>query len=325
MLSKNKLFMNENHLHDIRSFLSHLKISFSCQRALEFHTTFRIGGPCPLLIHCAATDHLIAVIRYLAQHNIDYLVIGDGSNILVSDTGTAMVMVHCVSGTPQIIRQSNQLRVTASTRFDDLVQYTVANGIDKFFNCSGIPGTVGGAIAGNAGAFGWQIADALIGLQIIDRQGELRTVSMRDLGFRYRHSDIGNLGYTILNAVFAVATADHHDITRERQRILALRRQKHPDVNVIPTAGSFFKNIEPTSQAERRQAAGYFLELAGAKDMRVGGAAVFTKHANIIVRNSPDCTAQDIADLSVMMSQAVRNKFGIELQREVKLVGKFDE
>ena len=103
---------------------------------------------------------------------------------------------------------------------------------------------------------------------------------------------------------------------------MELRRTKHPDWKITPTAGSFFKNIEPTSAAGRRQAAGWFLEQAGAKTMKVGGARVFEKHANIIVADR-DCSAQDVLDLSRRMAEAVKQKFGLVLTPEVRLVGSF--
>jgi UDP-N-acetylmuramate dehydrogenase len=116
---------------------------------------------------------------------------------------------------------------------------------------------------------------------------------------------------------------DRDALKRHRAEILALRASKHPDWRRIPTAGSFFKNIEPTSKADRRQAAGWFLEQAGAKKMRVGGARTYDKHANIIIAEN-GCTAQDVLALSRLMERAVRDKFGLKLQREVRLLGSFE-
>jgi UDP-N-acetylmuramate dehydrogenase len=303
------------------SFLTRHQSPFIVNALLKNYITFRIGGPCPLLIDCATPERLVSVIPELARFNMDFIVIGDGSNLLAADSGITEIVLRYVSASPHIKIESSQLTVSAATRFDDLVQYTVENGIDNFFNCSGIPGTVGGAIAGNAGAFGWQIADQLLAIEVMDRQGRLYTRQAGDLGFRYRHSEIGNIGYIILTATFAISSADRRGLAAERQRILTVRQSKHPDVTVIPTAGSFFKNIEPTSKAERRQAAGYYLELAGAKLMQVGGAGVFEKHANIIVRKSPACTARDIDELAQMMAAGVQEKFGIVLQQEVRYLG----
>ena len=133
-----------------------------------------------------------------------------------------------------------------------------------------------------------------------------------NLGFAYRHSRLQNERRNRGDRCSELETGDPVELGKQRDEILDLRRQKHPDWRKQPTAGSFFKNIEPTSAAERRQAAGWFLEQAGAKSMRVGGARVFEKHANIIVTEG-DCRAQDVLDLSRQMAAAVKAKFGFDL------------
>jgi UDP-N-acetylmuramate dehydrogenase len=112
-------------------------------------------------------------------------------------------------------------------------------------------------------------------------------------------------------------------LQQERKDILNLRREKHPDIQIYPCAGSFFKNIEPTSQAGKRQAAGFFLEQAGAKQLKIGGAQIFNKHANIIIK-SKGCSSQDVYELSKIMQKVVKDKFNLDLVREVRFVGHFD-
>ena len=124
-----------------------------------------------------------------------------------------------------------------------------------------------------------------------------------------------------MTAVLKLEAGDPAELGKQRDEILDLRRQKHPDWRKQPTAGSFFKNIEPTSSAERRQAAGWFLDQAGAKDMRVGGARVFEKHANIIVAED-GCKARDVLELSRKMAESVKDKFGFDLVPEVRLIGR---
>ena len=151
------------------------------------------------------------------------------------------------------------------------------------------------------------------------RSGEVESA---ELGFRYRHSNLKEREDIVLSARIAMVPGDREALLKERQEILALRHSKHPDLSTHPCAGSFFRNVEPTSKAERRQAAGFFLEEAGAKTMRVGGAVVFEKHANIIIKTD-DCRAQDVYELSKLMHDAVLKKFKIDLVREVRLVGEF--
>ena len=121
---------------------------------------------------------------------------------------------------------------------------------------------------------------------------------------------------------FRLASTASEALLSERAEFLLLRHTKHPDLTKDPCAGSFFRNIEPTSKAERRQAAGWFLEEAGGKSLSVGGAEIFEKHANIIVKRA-SCTAQDVHDLSLQMAARVKDKFGLDLVREVKFVGHF--
>ncbi len=285
-------------------------------------TTFRIGGPCREFIDCKTADELGAAVRELAARNENFFLIGGGSNLLVSDRGLDSVVVRFANSEPEIRIENDEIIVSAATALDDLARFSVENGIAGFACCSGIPGTVGGAIAGNAGAFGEQIGDLLISVSLLDHRGGERIVAAGELGFAYRHSRLQETSDIVLSARLRAARGDAGALRARRDEIMAIRVAKHPDWHVTPTAGSFFKNIEPTSKAERRQAAGWFLEQAGAKNLRVGGARPFDKHANIIVAD-PGCTARDVLELSKQMAALVRGKFGFDLQREVRLVGDF--
>ena len=243
--------------------------------------------------------------------------------MLISDQGIPSVAIRFVSSNPSIVRSNNCLVVSGGTELDKLVQYAVNSGIGGFVNCSGIPGTVGGAIAGNAGAFGWQIADCLESIEAINKYGLHHTILPEDIGFSYRNSNLRKKQNLVLKAHFKISLYNRKELQARRKEILHLRALKHPDISIDACAGSFFKNIEPTSAAERRQAAGWFLEQAGAKKMRVGGAGVFEKHANIIIQKEVNCTAQDVFRLSCKMAEAVKKRFGIQLVREVQLLGDF--
>ncbi len=181
---------------------------------------------------------------------------------------------------------------------------------------------MGGAIAGNAGAFGRQIGDAVEAVRLMELDGSIHDVSAGELQFEYRSSALKQTGAVVLEATLKLSPWDAATLQLERERIMELRRAKHPDWRSTPCAGSVFRNIEPTSAAERRQAAGWFLEQAGAKDFSEGGARLFEKHANIIVAE-PGAKALDVFVLSERMIAAVREKFGFELSREIRLIGEF--
>ncbi|MCO5044169.1 MAG: UDP-N-acetylmuramate dehydrogenase [Kiritimatiellae bacterium] len=287
---------------------------------LSLYTTFRIGGPCRGLTTCETRAELRRAVEALGEVGEEFVLLGGGSNLLVSDAGVNQQVIRYFSEKPQIARQGNELVVQAATRLDDLASYAVQEGLDGLLCCTGIPGTVGGAIVGNAGAFGEQIGDRVLSVIAMDHHANEREIPGDELAFGYRQSRLQNTDSIVVSVRLRLRLGDRDRLRTRRQEILALRAAKHPDWQHTPTAGSFFKNIEPTSKAERRQAAGWFLEQAGAKALRVGKARPFEKHANIIVAER-GCRAVDVLELSRQMAALVKEKFGIELHREVRLLG----
>lgn len=285
-------------------------------------TTFRLGGPCPLLIDNPSAALLPALIRFLDKNEIPFLVIGQGSNLVISDKGLDCVIIRFCSDTPAIQLDGSRITVSGNTLLEDFARITVEQNLGDLSYCTGIPGTVGGGIAGNAGAFGRQIGDHLVSAEIIDLDGDVQIVTHSQLEFAYRHSKLKETGEIVLAATFELPAKDPAFLKTERERILEFRREHHPDWHTTPCAGSVFRNIEASSAAERRKAAGHFLEEAGAKNMTVGGAHLFEKHANIII-GGDDCNAQDVWNLSEQMKAAVKEKFGLDLIREVRFLGKF--
>lgn len=311
-------------------------------------TTFRLGGPCPLLIDNPPADQLPALIQIFNKNGMKFLVIGQGSNLVIADKGLDCAVIRFCSETPNVqtktlpglrpplrqrgtetipsggggreARGGSPVTVSGNTLLEDFSRITVEQALGDLAYCTGIPGTVGGGIAGNAGAFGRQVGDHLVSAEILDLDGAVRTVTRDELEFSYRHSRLKETGEIVLSATFQLPPESPGVLKAERQRILDFRNEHHPDWHEMPCAGSVFKNVEPTSAVERRKAAGHFLEEAGAKRMTIGGAKVFEKHANIII-GGPGCSAQDVWDLSEQMKQAVFKTSGIELVREVRFPG----
>ncbi len=291
---------------------------------LSAYTTFRLGGPCRGLSTCSTRAELRRILETLHEAGEPFLLIGGGSNLLVSDAGVDRQVIRFYSERPLVAREGNEVLVQASTRLDDLATYAVQQGLDGLVCCTGIPGTVGGAIAGNAGAFGEQIGDRVVSVSVMDRAGQERQLTPDEMGFAYRASRIPDSDCIVVSARLRLKPGDRDRLRMRRQELLALRAARHPDWQRIPTAGSFFKNIEPTSSAERRQAAGWYLEQAGAKALRVGGAHPYEKHANIIVAER-GCTACDVLALADQMAALVQRRFSITLHREVRLVGEWPD
>ena len=289
---------------------------------LRDYTTFKLGGPCPVLIECQTPRELQETIQSLAKEKKTFILIGGGSNLVVSDSGIDNAVIRYLSDAPLIERQGNDIIVSGSTILDDLALFCVQEGLIGLNYTTGIPGTVGGAVVGNAGAWGKQVGDVLKSAIILDKNGNSKEVNNKYFGFEYRHSRLKETDEIVSEIRFALMPSDPIALARERAEILKMRAEKHPDLSQFPCAGSFFRNIEATSKADRRQAAGGFLEDAGGKKLQVGGAKIFEKHANIIVK-SENCTAQDIYDLHLRMIKIVEDKFNLHLNREVRFVGNF--
>ncbi|MCB9758119.1 MAG: UDP-N-acetylmuramate dehydrogenase [Candidatus Omnitrophica bacterium] len=286
-------------------------------------TTFQLGGSCSSLFLCSTPLQLEQTVACLVEKEIPFILIGGGSNLVVSDYGIDCAVIRYVSDIPLISHQKNEITVSGSTQLDQLALYAAQQGLEGLTFISGIPGTVGGAIVGNAGAFGKQVGDVLKSVTLLSADGKQSIALAEDLNFTYRNSRLKETGDIIVEAVFKVCPGQKNELINQRDEILKIRWQKHPDLKVYPCAGSFFRNIEPTSQAQRRQATGWFLEQAGGKNLAVGGAVIFPQHANIIVKTQ-GCTAQNVYDLAQQMAALVKKNYNLDIVREVRFVGKFD-
>ena len=292
----------------------------SMKEWLTDYTTFRLGGPCRELIAVSDAKAAKDILCGWRAAGIPWRVMGGGSNLLVADAGIPEAVLRISSELPDCRLDDGQICVSAGTALDALARFAAEEGRAGLGFASGIPGTVGGGVCGNAGAFGSALGDVLDRVAVLTRAGEKQILLREALEFGYRRSALQSTGSVVVRAWFRAAAGDRAKLRTEREEILAARRTKHPDWRVLPTAGSFFKNLPPGSDGGVRRAAGKYLEQAGAKAMREGGAYVFEKHANIIVAG-PGATARDVARLSSRMAEAVKEMFGFELEPEVRFWG----
>ncbi|HNV23312.1 MAG TPA: UDP-N-acetylmuramate dehydrogenase [Candidatus Omnitrophota bacterium] len=304
-------------------YLRKLEISIIDKPRLCDYTTFKLGGACPILFQCETPEQIEAVVKELKSEKIDFITIGEGSNLIVSDEGIKQYVIRYLTKKPDIVQAGKDIFVSGSTLLDDLASFCAEDGLKGLNFASGIPGTVAGAIVGNAGAYGKQIADVLVGMDILDEKGNRKYIEKNKLSFSYRESSLKKTNEIVLSAHFLCEPSDKEFLLKERENILKERSEKHPDYKKIPCAGSVFKNVMPTSNAGRRQSAGWFLDQAGAKNFAVGGASVFEKHANIVIKKYDSCKAQDVFDLIQKMSANVQEQFNLSLEPEVRFVGKF--
>lgn len=318
----------------------HIKPSFP----LKNLTTIGVGG---IASYYSEIDDLSALARAIdlcEKHKIPFLIIGHGSNLLVSDLGLDLLVIKNNVSDILIIDSPRpktnpfkegdlvKISVTAGTPLQALVDFTIQHGLGGLEKLTGIPGTVGGAIHGNAGAYGQTISDHLT--HVLVRYNGLESAwNKQYCKFGYRDSIFKSNQQTILSTTFVLTASSSADLQAEADNTLIARLKKYPPGIKCP--GSFFKNLLaedlPSQILDQipnlkdyygKIPAWYFLQEVGAQGMRVGGAAVSNIHANLI-ENTGNATAQNFYDLTTLLNDRVKQKFGITLQPEVQLLGQF--
>lgn len=290
------------------------------EKRLAQYTSFKTGGPASYFIAVNTAEELTNSIRQAKALNIPYFLVGGGSNLLIADSGyNGLIIKLAIMGLE--LRDPVTIHCGAGEDLMGLIRFAAANGLSGLEFASGIWGTVGGAIYGNAGAYGGEIKDVLTGITLVDREGGVKQVSPEYCRFGYRDSYLKVTREVVVDCTLRLTPGDKKEIEARIDEIIAIRRTKHPD---DLSAGSFFKNIPDATQPYGKLPAGKLLEEVGAKSFRVGGAKVYEKHANIIV-NAGNATSQDIRDLADMMKVKVFERFGIALEEEVQQLGTFKQ
>lgn len=284
---------------------------------LSRYTSLRIGGPAAELLEVRSLEALAEAVSWARRNGRPFYVLGGGTNVLIDDAGLGCLVL--VNRAEDLLAVEGEcIRAASGLSLSAVVACAAAAGLGGFEFAAGIPGSLGGAIVGNAGAWGESIGDVLDEITVVDVRGERRTLLPAQCDFAYRDSRLKQSGDVVLCAALHLHAGDPLQVRRRIDEILASRAARLPAPEVA-TAGSFFRNIQPTSAAERRVAAGYYLEQAGAKTLRVGDAAVSDKHANIVV-NAGGATARDVLALTAEMQRRVRERFQINLVPEVRYV-----
>jgi len=287
--------------------------------ALREHTTFRIGGPADCFVVATTERNLLEALRLAAVSNVPFFLLGGGSNLLVRDGGLAGLVIK--DGTSGWTLTDDRVTVASGTWFDDLVQALADDGVGGLEFLAGIPGTVGGAVCGNAGAYGRDIADCLESVRLF-RDGRVVDVQPTELAYGYRTSLLKRRtsDAVVLGATLRVNRTPPEPPRRRVDEILAHRAGRLPPPD-LGCAGSYFKNLPPLEPGGRRRAAGQLLDEAGAKGRRRGDAQVYQGHANVIV-NLGSARAADVLALAAELQDLVRTRFAVELEPEVMTVGR---
>ncbi len=276
---------------------------------LALYTSFRIGGPATLLATPADREDLQRALAFARSEGLPVQVLGGGSNTLVRDGGFRGMAIR-LDAFQTLEQREDAVAAGAGVRVSRLLAFCCRHGLAGLEMLSGVPGTVGGAVWGNAGAWGGATADALASVEVVTAAGEERTLSRREIPFRYRASGLP-AGSVVTRATFALAPGDPTAI-RHRVSGYLVRRNASQPVE-FRSAGSIFKN--PPGEY-----AGRLVERAGLKGTRIGNAMISSKHGNYIV-NLGGARAADVLALVALARERVRDATGVELELEVKVVG----
>jgi UDP-N-acetylmuramate dehydrogenase len=287
--------------------------SIQLDRAMSEHTTFCIGGKADAVCFVQGRGELRKLFSYISKENIPYLVVGAGSNLLVRDGGLKGVVIIMREHLARIAQhgENEQILVAGGgLSLSNLVRYCSQKGLGGLEFLAGIPGTVGGAVIMNAGAFGKDMGTVVQSIEILSPRGELVSKDRSDLVFSYRASTIQE-GSLVLSSSLQCIRETPQIVSKRVAEYLARRKVTQP--LEYPSAGSVFRN-PPGDYAGR------LIEKTGLKGKKVGGAMISRKHANYIV-NTGGARAEDVLALMEMAKEKVREKTGIELEPEIKVVG----
>lgn len=301
----------------LSSVCSRLEVGFEGRlrrnEPLSRHTTYRIGGPAALFAECDSLRDLTRLTQELAEEQLPWLVLGKGSNILASDEGYDGAIIVLGRDFKRHSIDDTHLRTGAGVILASLVQEAFRCGRSGLEFAVGIPGTVGGALAMNAGSREEWIGSTVETVTLLDPANGLTQLRGDEVAWSYRRTDLSARGI-VVEASLRLEAGDAAQIRRVMEA--SLRRRKRTQPLAVPNAGSVFVNPEGDS-------AGRLIEAAGMKGACVGGAQVSEVHANFIV-NTGGATAADVMDLMASVREAVKDQHGIELRPEVRLVGSFE-
>lgn len=283
------------------------------EEPMKKHTTFRIGGPAEYLILPQTIEEIADVIKLCRQEEIPWYIVGNGSNLLVADEGVRGVVIQLLRNFNQIQVEGCQICMQAGAQNAAVAKRALDASLTGFEFAAGIPGTIGGAVVMNAGAYGGEMKDILKEVTVLDPNGMIRTIPAEELELGYRTSIIARKGYVVLEAVIVLKTGDPKEIKAAMDELKEKRVTKQP--LEYPSAGSTFKRPEGYF-------AGKLIMDAGLRGFSVGGAQISEKHCGFVI-NKGNATAKDVTELMDETKKIVMEKFGVALEPEVKRLGQF--
>ena len=301
--------MNQNFYDKLNNVIA--KDSILIDEPMSCHTTFRVGGPADFFVTPKAKEEVRDVIRICKEAGMPYYIIGNGSNLLVSDAGYRGVIVQIYKEMNEVKVEGDLVKAQAGALLSGIAAKALGAELSGFEFASGIPGTIGGACVMNAGAYGGEMKDVLEFVTVLTGEGNIIELGRNELELGYRTSVIAKKGYIVLGAVLKLERGDGEKIKTYMDELKEKRVTKQP--LEYPSAGSTFKRPEGYF-------AGKLIEDAGLRGFQVGGAQVSEKHCGFVI-NRDHATAADIMELMRQVQIRVKENSGVDLEPEVKRLG----
>lgn len=302
--------MNDQFLTELQNVMGGSGIFM--EEPMKKHTTFRVGGPADVLVQPDETA-LAAILALCRQYHVSYSFIGNGSNLLVGDKGIRGVVIEMTDPMGNIEVDGTKITAQAGAMLSKIANTAASNGLGGMEFAAGIPGSVGGAVVMNAGAYGGEMKDIIEKVYVLDENGAQLELDRDALDLGYRHSCIPEKKYIVTKVVLELVPRNEAEIRSEMKELNEKRAEKQP--LQYPSAGSTFKRPEGYF-------AGKLIMDAGLRGYQVGGAQVSEKHCGFVI-NKGDATAADICQLMRDVSDKVQAQFGVVLEPEVKMIGGF--
>lgn len=274
------------------------------------HIHFKVGGPVDILLIPSKVSQVVETLKICKNENIPYFIIGNGSNLLVKDGGIRGVVIK-LSNLLSIEVNGNIIKASSGTLLEDVSKKAVENSLTGFEFACGIPGSVGGAVFMNAGAYDGEIKNVIKEAEVLDRDGNIKVLSKEELELGYRTSKVMKDNLVVISATFELTKGDKEKIQERVNELTEKRESKQP--LEYPSAGSTFKRPEGYF-------AGKLIQDAGLKGASLGGAAVSEKHSGFVI-NKDGATAEDVLNLIAHVQNEVKKQFGVELHTEVRIIG----
>ena len=288
------------------------KGSIRYNEPMKKHTTMKVGGPCECMVEPSSIEEIQKIIEYSKKNNIKYYVIGNGSNLLVKDEGVHALIIKIANKFSGFEVNGEHIKAYSGCSVPKLSQIAKENSLSGLEFACGIPGSVGGGIRMNAGAYGSEMVNVVEKVGFLDENGNLNEIDGKDANFTYRHSMfVENPEYVVVYAIYKLQKGNKEEISRVMEENMNSRKQKQPIE--YPNFGSVFKRPE-----------GYFVgklvDDCGLKGYKIGGAQVSTKHSGFMI-NAGNATCKDVLDLIEYVKEKVYEKFNVKLQEEVVILG----